>query len=394
MPSYNLSHLSDDALLRDLATLVSQDRATTATLLAHIAEVDSRKLHAPAGYPSMHAYCVEALHLSDDATYKRITAARAARRYPVLFEAVAEGCLHLTAICQIAPHLKPENAEELITVATHRRKSEIEEALVRLFGPRDLPARTSMIRALGPVAPAPLSPRAGELALEGGLVDELVPGRVTHDELAPGRAGESGPTSERVEPCQSGPVAGDELVPGRVGVEKEQPARERFLLRLTIEKGTLDRLRYFQALLSHAIPSGDLERVLDQALQLAIPQLEKRKFGVARNGKQEQVKERGAARKPAGARRSRESHRNRHIPAHVRRAVWERDQRRCTFVSASGKRCEERRFLEFDHIDPFARGGKSTIDGLRLRCRAHNQYEAERMFGAEFMARKRRGASR
>ena len=29
------------------------------------------------------------------------------------------------------------------------------------------------------------------------------------------------------------------------------------------------------------------------------------------------------------------------------------------------------------------------IENLRLRCRAHNQYEAERAFGAEFMNQKR-----
>jgi hypothetical protein len=45
--------------------------------------------------------------------------------------------------------------------------------------------------------------------------------------------------------------------------------------------------------------------------------------------------------------------------------------------------------LEFDHILPVARGGESTADNLRLRCRAHNQYEAERTFGAEFMRQKR-----
>jgi len=29
------------------------------------------------------------------------------------------------------------------------------------------------------------------------------------------------------------------------------------------------------------------------------------------------------------------------------------------------------------------------VAGIRHRCRAHNQYEAERTFGAEFMAHKR-----
>jgi hypothetical protein len=41
-----------------------------------------------------------------------------------------------------------------------------------------------------------------------------------------------------------------------------------------------------------------------------------------------------------------------------------------------------------------ARGGEATIQGIRLRCRAHNQYEAERVFGSGFMAQKREGARR
>ena len=55
--TYSLSHLSDQALLRDLAVLIARDRTTTAALLAHIAEVDARKLYLPAAYPSMFALC-------------------------------------------------------------------------------------------------------------------------------------------------------------------------------------------------------------------------------------------------------------------------------------------------------------------------------------------------
>jgi len=48
--------------------------------------------------------------------------------------------------------------------------------------------------------------------------------------------------------------------------------------------------------------------------------------------------------------------------------------------------------MQFDHIDPVARGGEATVENIRLRCRAHNQYEAERVFGAGFMASKREAA--
>src|SRR5262249_32618179 len=80
----------------------------------------------------------------------------------------------------------------------------------------------------------------------------------------------------------------------------------------------------------------------------------------------------------------------RHIPAAVKREVHERDQGRCTFVSEGGKRCESRRFLEFDHDVPVANGGEASVENIGLRCRAHNQLEAERAFGAEYMDNRQR----
>jgi hypothetical protein len=73
----------------------------------------------------------------------------------------------------------------------------------------------------------------------------------------------------------------------------------------------------------------------------------------------------------------------------VKRAVWQRDGGQCTFKSESGRRCEARRGLEFDHAREFARGGEASVDGIRLRCRGHNQYTAEQTFGAGFMQQKR-----
>jgi len=112
-------HLSDPVLLHHLRVILARDCTTTAELLDHIAEVDVRKLYLPAGYPSMFAYSVSELHLSEDAAFKRIQAARAAVRFPALFDAVAEGRLHLSAVCLLAPHLSEDTADELLAAATH-----------------------------------------------------------------------------------------------------------------------------------------------------------------------------------------------------------------------------------------------------------------------------------
>ncbi|MEO5987926.1 MAG: HNH endonuclease, partial [Candidatus Eisenbacteria bacterium] len=82
----------------------------------------------------------------------------------------------------------------------------------------------------------------------------------------------------------------------------------------------------------------------------------------------------------------------RYVPAEIRRTVSQRDGGQCTFMSENGRRCEANTWLEFDHIQPVARNGERTTENLRLRCRAHNQYEARRVFGAGFMEHKRHEA--
>src|SRR5437867_6261548 len=204
MRAYTLTHLSDAVLLRDLAALVAQDHTTTAALLAHIAEVDARKLYLPAGYPSMHAYCVDELHLSEDAAYKRIQAARAARQFPALFTAVAQGRLHLAAVCLLVPHLTRENADDWVAAATHRRKSEIEQLIAQRFPRADLPALVMAI---------PATPRlSNQLAPEqvDGQMPELV--SALSGPLAPGQV--------------ETPVARPKVVP---------LSAERFALQLTID---------------------------------------------------------------------------------------------------------------------------------------------------------------
>jgi hypothetical protein len=84
----------------------------------------------------------------------------------------------------------------------------------------------------------------------------------------------------------------------------------------------------------------------------------------------------------------------RHIPSRVKRAVWQRDDGRCTYVDEQGRRCTSRRFLEYDHALEFARGGEATVDNLRLRCRPHNQFAAEQSYGAEFMRDRREASQR
>jgi len=150
------------------------------------------------------------------------------------------------------------------------------------------------------------------------------------------------------------------------------------VLTLTVSEATRDKLARARALLAHGAPAAEDAEVLDRALDALIARLEARKCGRS-------SKPRASVRPTASAR---------HIPAHVRRTVWQRDGGRCTFHSDDGHRCDACAALEYDHALPVARGGESTVDNIRLRCRAHNQYGAEQVFGASFMAAKHAKAQR
>jgi hypothetical protein len=123
--SFSLTHLTDEALLRELTSLVSRDRSTTAALVAHLAEVERRELHLPAGFPSLLDYCVHELKLSRDEALKRIRVARQARKYPIIFYALADGRLTLTTVLVLRRHLRHENARELLKAAMNKTKSEV-----------------------------------------------------------------------------------------------------------------------------------------------------------------------------------------------------------------------------------------------------------------------------
>jgi len=65
----------------------------------------------------------------------------------------------------------------------------------------------------------------------------------------------------------------------------------------------------------------------------------------------------------------------------VKRVVWRRDAGQCAYVASGGRRCSEKTFLEFHHVQAHALKGPPTVENIALRCRRHNQYEAELTFG-------------
>ena len=157
-----LQSVPDAELLRRLAELVSQSHGVEADLVAHLGEVDERRLYARRAFPSMFAYCTEHLHLSEAEAYRRITVARAARKHPAILEPLRDGRIHLSGLARLVPLLTAANCEALLTRATHLTTRQIEAfdaATSELAGVRSLansaavlgwaPARRDWVRAGG-----------------------------------------------------------------------------------------------------------------------------------------------------------------------------------------------------------------------------------------------------
>jgi hypothetical protein len=340
--------LSDDELTVALGRLAATEREASVALIVHLAEFDARRLYEGAGFSSMFKYCRAVLHLSEDAIYNRIEAARAARRCPAMLDMLVAGSLSLTTARLLARHLTPENQRELLRAAAGKGKDEVEELLADRLPRPDVAGSVRKLRdakpvevvGSSPVGAAPASrPTASGLLSVGGASAAVAGTPI----VTPGVSASAPPPSARVRPLGT----------------------ERYEVRFTATAEMRDKLRLAQDLLGHSIPSGDLAQVFDRALSALIGDLTRKKFA--------------ATERPQPSRGQAEGSRN--IPAAVKRAVVTRDGGRCAFVSKSGHRCGERRFLEFHHVVPHAAGGKPTVDTIALRCRAHNGYEVDLFFG-------------
>jgi hypothetical protein len=162
-------------------------------------------------------------------------------------------------------------------------------------------------------------------------------------------------------------------------------APERYFVRFTIGQETHEKLGRVQALLRREIPDGDPGAIFDRALTVLLEKVERTKLAAAAKPRPKPTIRPAADkefRKPnLPSRHVPPAPLSRTVPREVKREVWGRDAGQCAFVSSAGRRCTEGTFLEYHHIQPYARQGLATVANISLRCRRHNQFEADLIFG-------------
>src|SRR5688572_12573179 len=430
------TELSDAELLTVTRGLVGRSNQLLASLLAHLGEVEARGIHRTRACASLYGYCIYELRFSEDEAFRRVTAARLVRRFPALLDAVASGELHLTGLLMLGPLLTEDNLVEVLARAKHRTKKELAR-LVRILDP--LPQVPPRIEPLGPASSrlVPAAATWGQFMSALNPVRELEPGARPRDwtesaacdwvERAEGAPiANDGSSAARWEQDASATPTGSALARSDADAmpsepEPASPPRlepQRYKVQFEAGEEYVELVEKAKALLSQTASRVDLGELHLRAMRVLVTELERKKHAatdrprqrvahqartlpptpsVAESAPDGQLAAGDAAQSSNDLEpRSELEHgsecprqrrqRGRQVPAALRRAVFERDEGRCTFRSDSGERCRETAHLELHHLVPFARGGEHRLDNLTLRCRAHNALAAEQDFGRDFVA--------
>lgn len=309
--------MSDDEIIRGLKDSLGEERRAIRRFLELLRLFEARRLHAGTPHATVYAYCIAELGCSASDAYRRVHCARLCADHAVLLEAIERGELNLTSLMIIAPRLTQETLPTLLEKAKLLSTRDLQFYVAALSG--ETPVKRDVIRPL--VLP---SPKEEPVALE--LVSPPPQ-----------------PTKTKA------PVLAAPVLPVAPPEVPKKAARIEF----TADDELLRTLDHVRALLSHKIPDGSLCAVFKETLEVFL-KVKGMDLGSADPGREVLP----------GRRR---------IPKWVRRKVWRRDGGRCVWEG-----CRERRFLQYDHIVPFARGGVSDDpENIRLLCGAHNRRAAK-----------------
>jgi hypothetical protein len=338
------------ALSANLSALLRRERDALAEFLVALAVFDERRLWGDMGYGSLFYYLHRELGLSKGAAQYRKVAAELIQKIPAVVEPLRNGRLCLTSIIEAAKVVTPENWEAVLPRFFGLSKREAMEVVAALQ-PHAAPPTRTVFTARSPAAaqdawPTPL--------LEVGTAPALAAAS-TQDTSRPSL----GWPDELPRPAPAAPRAA-ELVP---------LTAEQGRLHVTVTTRFAKKLEQARA----ARPGATVEDLLESGLDLLLSQAAKRK---------------GLVEKPQKKLRPSKAE---HIPAHIRREVWKRDGGRCQWRIHNGELCGCTEGLQFDHIEPLALGGTSTVDNVRLLCAAHNREAARLVLGDWVLRYTRKG---
>jgi 5-methylcytosine-specific restriction endonuclease McrA len=276
-------------------------------LLAHLAEVEARGVHRTRRCASLYTYCIYELRFSEDAAARRSAAARLVKQFPILFDAIANGELHLTGLLMIGPHLTPENHVAVLGRAKFRTKKELGK-LVRDLNPlpqvadRIEPLGSASVRSLRnptweqyvtslapPVRELPFGERPSDWTKQVDVANEMDAGGVAAgvdvaDGAGAGVASFAGGAGGELIAARHSEqtTEGDGLPVGPV--PRDLPpvtGPQHYQVQFSTIEEHAELVERAKALLARSRPGLTLGELHLEAMRLLVASLEKRKFAVA-----------------------------------------------------------------------------------------------------------------
>lgn len=413
---------------RELSELLHKEHGAMVDFILALAEFDGRRLWVNLGYGSLFDFLHRELRLSRSAAYYRSAAVGLVQRHPELVVPLADGRLCLTSLAEIGKVITPENAKDILPRFFHRSSREAREVAAEIAPVADptkrdivtvVPAnnRALVSRFTGTDLRGPVS-RSTSVSSASGSPDsnQFV---VVH---ALGRieTGQALPAGMHPVTTDGTGAPGRDITAARRDsgrTERDEDVRpltaELRRIHITVSKRWVEKLEQAKAALSHSIPSGSAEQVIEAAFDALLARDAKRKglvrsprkpspsrvsaapvqvpetrAPVSKDEDEESATTAGAtgATGAAGAAGAPTPRRHRDaVPAHIRRDVLLRDEGRCQAKLHDGTICGSKVRLQLDHIRPVALGGPSTVENLRLVCERHNQLAARKVFGDAWM---------
>ena len=342
-----------------LRDLLRREHVALAEFLLEVAAFDEKRLWVDLGHASLFDFLHRELGLSRSAAFYRKTAVALVREYREVAEALRSGRLCLMTVAEVARVLTRENRAEVLPRFFGLSKREAKVLAATILPCEDPPLRAVVTTVRAP-SPAPA------LAL-------VAPAPSTERPAAPPVLPVER-SAMREDPAAAEQARRAAAAPEPPATTTEPLTAELRRLHVTVTDRFLGKLEAVRAALSHSHPGASDDELLEMGLDLLLERSDRRK-GLVKKPRQVPGPSADAG----------------HVPAHVRRAVWERDGGKCQWPLASGGICGSTVRLELDHVIPRAAGGPSTVENCRILCGRHNDLAARQFFGDALMDEFTRG---
>jgi len=330
--------LSNDNLISKAKQTISTEREATAEVILIFEEIYSRRLYLTFGFPSLFEMATKFFGYCPASAMRRINAMRLVRDVPDVFEKIESGELSLSVVNELQTYFQreakaeraysPSAKEELIDFSLGKSRREVE---------REIANRNPEIAKPETIHAISNDRLRMNISISKVLLEKINQLRDLRSHANPKMTIEELLT---------------ELV--ELGLDKHDPARK-------IERSEKRKASKFQNI-SRAAKTSDKSKVdeTSRAAKESRASIDQESTNTAKPNLEKAALE---------TLPSAEVKRTRYIP------VRERPPKEpCCFVdSGSGRRCNSTRFLQLDHIEPFAEGGKNAKENLRWLCGEHNR---------------------